>query len=383
MKDLPLLVFFDTGSHSATPYREVLRGIRSAAVKASVRIQTVSEKELNTCSLRNTAPSAIIASDSITFVRQVIHFLRSEGRTCVLAGLDGEQFGADISCATPSRRAETQQMIRYLHASGCEKLALVGFGVHSINDNFRYHAAMNAASSLHLDLQEKDVWFWEDDAEASLLSFIQKAASYQAAICPNDNIAIQLIHQGRLHGIRVPDDLWVCSFGNKIISRYHSPSVTTMTMDMAAVGEQSFYAWQFLSRQPAGSSTSVHLLVPGSLLIRESTAGVQLQSRSDPPPALITNDPFYSDPFVQPLAALENCLSACDDLDLRILALLMEEKSYEAIVEILYISQNALKYRLGKIYASVNTAGKKDFIRFVRQQLNSPNPFRDHLISVP
>ena len=376
MKETILPVFFDTDSSRATPYREVLKGIHSAAVKTSVRIQTISEKDLEEAAWRDTDAPAIIASDSIAFVRRVIHLLREEGRRSVLAGLDGEQFGPDISCAAPSRRTETQQMVNYLYSLGCSKIALVGFGIHSINDTFRYHAAMSAVSSLGMDTDEKDAWLWESDPRSALVSFVENAKRYRAAICPNDNMAIQLVRQCKKSGISVPRDLWVCSFGNKIIGRYYSPSITTMTMDMPRVGEHSFYAWQFLCRQPEDSGCSVRLIVPGRLIVRESTAGLEPEARPEIPLPVTENDPFYSDPFVRPLAELENCLAACDELDLKILSLLMENKSYEAIVEKLFISEGALKYRLNKIYNSMGVKGRTECVRQLRDQLDSENPFR-------
>ena len=372
-------VFFDTSSSSATPYREVLRGIRNAAQKSGTRICTVSENEADCYTFKNATRAAIIASDSLSYVRRVISILRKEGRPAVLAGLDSEQFGTDISCATPSRRAETQQMINYLFAIGCKQIALVGFGVHSINDSFRYHAAMSAVSALGLEIDERDVWHWQNDPRATLLSFLSSAHHYRAAVCPNDNMAIQLMYQCKAYGVRVPEDLYVCSFGNKIIGRYCSPSLTTMTMDFSMVGEHSFYVWQMLSRKPVGRECAIKLTVPSRLLIRGSTDFVQPPSETELPVSSDENDPFYSVPFVQPLAELENCLSECDPLDFSIMALILDGRSYEDIAEELFISEGSLKYRLNKLYTALNVRGKSEFVRLVRNLLGSANPFTEHL----
>ena len=376
MRDTVIPVFFDTDSSAATPYREVLKGIKNAALKGGMRICTVSEHELTDYSFENAAEAAIVASDSLPFVRSAITLLRSRSRQTVLAGLDSEQFGMDISCATPSRRAETQQVVNYLYSIGCRQIALVGFGVHSINDTIRYHAAMSAITALGLPNDERDVWRWHTDPGEVLGSFIASAHSYQAAICPNDSIAIQLIKLCRRHGIHVPKELCVCSFGDKVTGRYYSPSITTMSMDYFDIGEHSFYAWQILSRQPADRRCAVKLTVPGRLLIRESTGGRLPEATAELPLSRGSNDPFYSVPLTRDLATLENCLSQCDDLDMRIIALLMDGHSYEAIAEKLFISESALKYRLNKVFSAVGAQGKSSFIRFVQEQLDSENPFR-------
>ena len=379
MKETTVQVFFDTGSAAATPYRKVLEGIRAAAARSGVRVLTTSEKELAGDAPADAARAAIVASDSLPVVRSVIQLLRKSGRPCVLAGLDAEPFGPDVSCAAPSRQVETSQMIQYLCAIGCARIALVGFGLRSINDNYRLRAAVSAAASLEIPLDSADILTWESDPLSAVDRFLERSGQYQAAVCPNDNMAIQLIRRCGKKGVRVPESLKVCSFGDKIIGRYCFPSLTTVSMDTAAVGEYSFYAWQLLSRQPKEKACALRLTVPSRLLIRESTACLQPAKKPELPLPALETDPFYSEPAVQPLARLENCLSACDDLDLRILALLMENRSYEAIVETLFISESALKYRLNKIYTALAVSGKADCIRFIREQLAGDNPFRSHL----
>ena len=71
---------------------------------------------------------------------------------------------------------------------------------------------------------------------------------YEAVVCPNDAIAIYLVNYLKQQGITVPDDLFVASFGNMAIGRYHRPSITSMTMDMQYVGKQAFSVWRHLMK---------------------------------------------------------------------------------------------------------------------------------------
>lgn len=84
---------------------------------------------------------------------------------------------------------------------------MVGFGMRSINDSFRYHAAMSAVASWGEVFQEKDVWRWEQDPMDSFRSFARVAREYEAVVCPNDAIAIYLVNYLKQQGIIVPDDL--------------------------------------------------------------------------------------------------------------------------------------------------------------------------------
>lgn len=374
MKEQPIPVFYDAESAASRQYRETLRGLKAAATKAGRHILLISQKEMPDFSFDRAVDPAVIASDSLPYVRQVIHRLRQSGRRVVLAGLDSEQFGADISCATPSRRAETQQMINYLYSLGKRRFALVGFGLHSINDTFRYHAVMSALAALRLEMDERDVWRWHREPQSTLSAFISCADPYEVAICPNDTMAIRLINDCRLSGVHVPRDLWVASFGNTMIGRYNSPSITTMTMDMNHVGEQAFAVWQFLNAQPH-SGAGIKITVPSRLLVRESTGGLLPDGETEIPAATAAPDPYYSEPTIAPLVSMENCLSLRDDLDMRIIALLMDNRGYESIAETLFISDSTLRYRLGKIYAEAECKGRAAFTGFVRAQLGAQNPF--------
>ena len=191
---------------------------------------------------------AIVTGTSLPFIQKAISRLRDNDRFAVLAGMDSEQFGYDVSCATPSRRAETLQLINYLCNCGKRRIAMVGFGMRSINDSFRYHAAMSAVASWGEVFQERDVWRWEQDPMDSFRSFARVAREYEAVVCPNDAIAIYLVNYLKQQGITVPDDLFVASFGNMAIGRYHRPSITSMTMDMQYVGKQAFSVWRHLMK---------------------------------------------------------------------------------------------------------------------------------------
>lgn len=195
------------------------------------------------------------------FIQKAIARLRENGRFAVLAGTDSEQFGHDVSCATPSRRTETQQLVNYLYNCGKRRLALVGFGQHSINDNFRYHAAMSAVAAWGLFLREKDVWLWEHDPMESFAKFVSVADQYDSVICPNDMVAVYFIEYLRQKDIQVPEQLYVASFGNMSIGNFHRPSITSMTMDMLCVGEQAFSVWRYLMKSehtPAACRSENH-----------------------------------------------------------------------------------------------------------------------------
>lgn len=318
---------------------------------------------------------AIVTGTSLPFIQKAISRLRECDRFAVLAGMDSEQFGHDVSCATPSRRTETLQLINYLCNCGKRRIALVGFGTRSINDSFRYNAAMSAIASWGVVFHEKDVWYWEQDPMDSFRSFAGVSRDYEAVVCPNDAIAICLVNYLKKQGVTVPDDLFVASFGNMAIGRYHRPSITSMTMDTQYIGKQAFSVWRHLMKsEQSMQRVALRITVPSKILIRESTAHMPLQSSVC---AVFSSDQdsFYHQPAISRLIRLEKCVSERDETDMQILRLLMEKKSYEQISDELFISNSTLRYRLNKIYADAGAKGRIDFEALVKDSLGSGNPF--------
>ena len=375
-------VFCDENSSASAQYADTIQGIRTAAGRCGMRLRLCSDADFDRADFAALPPIAIVTGASLPMIQQVIARLRDFDRLAVLAGTDSEQFGHDVSCATPSRRTETQQLINYLYSCGKRKIALVGFGARSINDNFRYHAAMSAIAARGLMLREKDVWLWEQDPMDSFREFAGVAGEYDAAVCPNDIMAVYLVEHLRSRGVAVPDDLFVASFGNMAIGRYHRPAITSMTMDMHYVGEQAFSVWRYLMKSDQTlQRIALKITVPSTLLIRESTACMPLHAGVGDvfPPR---QDNFYHHPAISRLLRLEKCISRRDDTDMQILRLLMAKKGYEEISDALFISSSTLRYRLNKIYADAGMKGRADFEALVRESLGTDNPF-DHPFADP
>ena len=367
-------VFIDRKSALSSQYTNLVQGIRLAAARFNTRLDLISEDRFDNVSFDSLPLVAIVTGVSRPFIQKAITLLRVHERCTVLAGTDSEQFGHDISCATPSRRTETQQLVNYLYNCGKKRIALVGFGQNSINDNFRYHAAMSAVAAWNKPLRDNDIWLWESDPNESFDRFIEAHNQYDAVICPNDVIAIFLIKSLRKCGIGVPEDLYVASFGNMLIGQFHTPSITSMTMDMYCVGEQAFQVLRFIMKNETSQATALKITVPSRLLIRESTANQRIMTECitvSPAP----QDYFYHNPEVASLVGIENCISQRDETDMIIVRKIMDGISYEQISDDLFIGGSTLRYRLNKIYKDAGVKGRKEFEHAIHTHLGENNPF--------
>ena len=370
-------VFIDGKSYGSAQYKDIIQGIESGASRFNLRVQVFSEEELPSLNAASLPPVAIVTGTSLPFLKSVVENLSSAGVRTVLGGLDNELFGSHISCATPSRRVETQQLVNYLCDVGRGSIALCGFGAHSINDMFRYHAALSAMAARGMGADGKEMPPWNASPLESFELFREKASRYDAVICPNDMIAAYFINHFERHGIRVPEDLYVAGFGNACIGRFFRPGITTTTMDMVKVGQQTFNVLRFLTDN-LDQEMALKVSVRSRIIIRASTANAEAAPNLTMPRDEAPADPFYSHPLTLALVRIENCLSLRDELDLRIMGGLMDGKNYEQLSDDLFISNSTLRYRLNKIYSDAGVKGRAAFEELIRSHMGEGNPFETY-----
>lgn len=70
----------------------------------------------------------------------------------------------------------------------------------------------------------------------ALVDLLAQDPGLHAIYCSSDQLAQGVITEAQVRGLRVPDDLVVCGFGNAAFAEHMSPSLTTVHVDGAAIG---------------------------------------------------------------------------------------------------------------------------------------------------
>ena len=274
----------------------------------------------------------------------------------------------------PARRpppGRDSQLVNYLYNCDKKRIALVGFGENSINDNFRYHAAITAAAAWEM-CWARDVWQWKHDPQECFDAFLQ-VYQYDAVICPNDVIAICLINECKN----------MASVSRRSCSsppwqherkRLFQPTITSVTMDMFSVGGQTHNVWRFLTAGDSMTRTSIKITVPSRILARKYRRHWS-PTRASVKSPILKADRFYYNPVISVLVGLDNCISQRDALDMRIIRSIIDKEKYEQICEKYFISPSTLRYRLNKIFADAGVQSRKQFEQLIHTHLGEGNPF--------
>ena len=71
----------------------------------------------------------------------------------------------------------------------------------------------------------------------------------------------------------------------------------------------------------------------------------------------------------------ERCLQACDELDSRIIGLILQGLSYESISEALFLSDSSLQYRVRKIFRLAQVDSRRSFEKMLQRCFTKENHF--------
>ena len=266
-------------------------------------------------------------------------------------------------------------LIQYLVACKKERIALVACGESSVNDLMRCEILKGYLYTRRCPNPDDAIFFYRERVDESFEAFWEKRENFDAVICPNDYVALCFIRYCEEHGLRVPEDLYVAAFSNRTLSRYCKPSITSMSINFVDVGECSYYAWEFLENHKM-EDHQIHIMTPSSLIVRESTA--YEMHEMDTENAILLDaahqgGPFYSEPVIANVMHVENCLTQCDALNLKIIQGILNGESYDSIEDRLFLSRSALNYRLKKIFTYAQTQNRKEFESLFRHYFTKEN----------
>jgi LacI family gluconate utilization system Gnt-I transcriptional repressor len=108
---------------------------------------------------------------------------------------------------------------------------------------------------------------WGRRAMAQLL---EKDPQLEAVYCSSDGFAQGLMIEAQSRGLRIPQDLAVCGFGDADFSAHLQPSLTTVHIDGAAIGR---LAAQMIIDRCAGKAIAQPIVDVGFRIVeRQSTA---------------------------------------------------------------------------------------------------------------
>jgi LacI family repressor for deo operon, udp, cdd, tsx, nupC, and nupG len=160
----------------------------------------------------------------------------------------------------------------HLVESGHRRIAYIGDRYGHQSDTERLAGYRRAIESAGLEFDADLVQRGDgkpEGAREALARLLALPKRPTAVFCYNDMSALGAMHEARIAGLSVPEDLSLVGFDDLYISQYLRPPLTTVRQPMAEMGRLAAHT---LLRLLAKEQPEQTVKVPGKLIVRESTA---------------------------------------------------------------------------------------------------------------
>ena len=131
---------------------------------------------------------------------------------------------------------------------------------------------MRAASLSNERLAEGD---WSSaSGRTAFRNLLERFPEIDAVFVGNDQMALGVLRETAIRGIRVPEDIAVVGFDGIAEGEYVTPTLTTMAQPLATIGATAVKRLLLEIDGFAGASPGDEVLVPTELIIRESAPAI-------------------------------------------------------------------------------------------------------------
>lgn len=164
------------------------------------------------------------------------------------------------------------EAVRHLVGLGHRRIAYLGDRHGHQSDTERFAGYRRALEGAGLEFDPELVAHGNGKAEGAaepMKCLLGIVPAPTAVFCYNDMSALGAIRAIRAHGLRVPADISIVGFDDLPIMQFMDPPLTTVCQPMRQMGR---LAVQTLARLVAGEVFENNIIVPGRLVVRNSTA---------------------------------------------------------------------------------------------------------------
>ncbi|MBC1424110.1 LacI family DNA-binding transcriptional regulator [Listeria seeligeri] len=162
-------------------------------------------------------------------------------------------------------------VIKYLSRLGHKKIAFMNGHKHAYVSEIRFKAYQESLSEIGIPYDDNLLFygdFEEEKAYQTAFNFLLARQEVSAIFCASDIMALGVLQAARELRIRVPEDLSIIGFDNILLTRYVSPSISTVAQNPFELGTVASKLVLDIINQ---KSSEHHQILKNKLIIRESS----------------------------------------------------------------------------------------------------------------
>lgn len=342
-------------------YSNFLDGLKSEAARRSYTVQIVSEETFNK-NVENRCQNIplIISGHTKRWLSDNIKRAREFSfHPIVCSPPEGEK---DCSSVKFELKECVEEAIDYLLWCGKRNIALIGLNLSSVADELKQNTFTEHCKLRNI---EKFITLPYTDSLAAIgnefLTY-NKEEHYNGFICANDTVAVYIMEAAEKAGINIPEDAYIIGMGNTAVGRQLKTPLTSISLDYFEMGRQAVNIFRYIKNETSPVYVSAKLPCP--ITVRAST-NYKIPGKANIPAKKITNEQelyshYFSDPDISEIIFYETIMLESDEIDKKIMKLIINKSTYEEMSSHLHISDRTVRYRVMKIMKKFNVNSKKE-----------------------
>jgi hypothetical protein len=347
---------------------DLIEGIHKEAIKRSITVLVRRENNLKTFP---PGTVVVLVGSSLPFIYSCIGTCLRYDLRPLVAGFEVLQSNLNVSYVTINRRQSMVEMVRHLISCGAKRIALLGVNSSIQTDMLRYEGWLNATKAYCIYNNEKDVYYSDNGSKECILRFLSDYTMYDAVACTNDYFAIYLLAQAVQRNIKVPEQLMITGFGNIVLSRYTTPPLTTVDLNLTKLGMEVVRVFRNLQNNPEMLSYTASL---NSQIVKRATTNKETINVERKAFITDSSETEFEPSFDEDLSIihhLEKTVSNLDETDYKILKGLINGIPYETLSENVFLSRTAFQYRLNKLFYSTKSKSRSSLVELLTKYIPS------------
>ena len=340
--------------------KQTLRGITDEATKKRYSVKmletdNIYESDLDAFFEGEEKRILIVIATSVNQSKKFNEFFNRHGVHLLYINHQSKNDCSHFSNILVDYHDSMRIITEYLEGCGKKLIALYGINPDSSTDLIKQRFFEDRNKHIPAYGNGNNIYFRIIDSKESPTldcfdHFKKNLEYYDAVICVNDLVARLLIDDLQKIGIKVPEDLYIVSFGDYILAQIGNPTITAVAIDHEQLGRQAVYTYSYLKK--VSDDLYITAKVAPKLTIGESTAATEYTSYHASPDTDTISEfstSFFKHPEIQSIITFENMLTKCDKLDMQILIGIMSGMTYIQLSEHLFVSENVISYRVKRL----------------------------------
>lgn len=372
-KTIYVLIHAELFSQTAYWERMTLEAIYRRAAYRRLQVYLIRRDQLS--KLPRSAGPVLIVVSVLPWLMETLAMLQEKKIPCIVVG-DNLEFPYDgVSVVRLDQSAMAERAVHYCYAANRRRIAFLAHNQRSLTDRGKVQMLKRTCSQLGIPFGDEDIFLFKGDILECIDRFVQQCDPYDAVICANDVSGLQLLHSPALLARkRIPEDLYVISYGNTLLSRISNPTLTTISLDYSQIGAIAVDNAIYLRKNPEISCQ--HTTLRGKITLGASTNyenPEEVSSIVSPKVEVVPGIPsaydyasFYADNTVRHILHIEGLLKDLDKTALYIVLMLLRGYRKSELLEALYISESTYKYRLRKICTTAGVKNKNELLELLQ-----------------